>query len=112
MPRSRIDVASPAGRDAKQSSTVPNPNGMVPMKPAPISTRFPFSAAGAWLSFPPQPPRVDVNFTSEPFEATIYLDGVEPNQASRVGTSLTGLFATGRIVFSCIESVLCWQSAC
>ena len=57
------------------------------MKPAPISTRFPFSAAGAWLSFRPQPPRVDVNFIAEPFEATIYLDGVEPTQPD--GTSYT-----------------------
>ena len=37
-------------------------------------------AAGAWLSFRPQPPRVDVNFISDPFEATIYLDGVELTQ--------------------------------
>ena len=26
---------------------------------------------------PQQPPRVDVNFISEPFEATIHVDGVE-----------------------------------
>jgi serine/threonine protein kinase len=37
-------------------------------------------AAAAWLSFRPQPPRVDVNFISEPFEATIYLDGAELTQ--------------------------------
>jgi serine/threonine protein kinase len=34
-------------------------------------------AASASLYFRPQPPRVDVNFISEPFEATIQLDGVE-----------------------------------
>ncbi len=34
-------------------------------------------AAAASLYFRPQPPRVDVNFISEPFEATIYLDGVQ-----------------------------------
>lgn len=70
------------------------------MKPAPISTRFPFSAAGAWLSFRPQPPRVDVNFISEPFEATIYLDGVEPNQASRGGYFVDGII---RHRYDCLQ---------
>jgi serine/threonine protein kinase len=34
-------------------------------------------AAAASLYWRPQPPRVDVNFISEPFEATIYVDGVQ-----------------------------------
>lgn len=36
-----------------------------------------FAVAASVYFRPQQPPRVDVNFISEPFEATIYVDGVE-----------------------------------
>ncbi len=44
-------------------------------------------AVAASLYFRPQPPRAEVNFISEPFEATIYLDGVELTRPD--GTSYT-----------------------
>lgn len=37
-------------------------------------------AATAALYFRPQSPRVDVNFITDPFEATIFLDGVQLTQ--------------------------------
>jgi serine/threonine protein kinase len=41
-------------------------------------------AGGTWALWPVRPPRVDVNFITEPFEATIHLDGrqlVQPGGA-------------------------------
>jgi eukaryotic-like serine/threonine-protein kinase len=40
------------------------------------------AAGGAWLLR--SPPRVHVNFTTEPFEATIFLDGVEQRDADGI----------------------------
>lgn len=44
-------------------------------------------AAAVWLYIRPQQPRVDVNFITEPFEATIYLDGAALTQTD--GTPYT-----------------------
>ncbi len=59
-------------------------------------------AAGAWLYIRPQPPRVDVNFISEPFEATIYLDGAAPKPRCR-----EPFFAAPSVGNGCLVSRTC-----